>query len=224
MKIRERALWLIIALLAATSAAQGYQLYQDKVARTVAAAPDPWSKEDEWFQRMRKNPLKGGPIPFKDFDELFDDRFFGRRFDPFAEMRELEKRFHSRLGEPEQSLFGRSWDDWFGDRMDFSGIETKTKETEKEVVVELQISGLDKDSLNIDVNDSRIRVAYEARNIQNKSDGSGRQTLRSESVRRFEKVLPVPQNADGRNSRVERDGDTVKIVFPRRDRDFKADA
>jgi HSP20 family molecular chaperone IbpA len=224
MKVREKWLWLIIALLAATSAAQGYQLYQDKAARAAASAPDLWSREDEWFERTRKNLLKGGPIPFKDFDELFDDRFFGRRFDPFAEMRELEKRFHSRLGGPEQSLFGRSWDDWFADRMDFSGIETKTKETDKEVVVELTIPGLDKDSLNIDVNESRIRVAYEARNIQNKTDERGRQTLRSESVRRFEKVLPVPQNADGRSSRIERDGDTVKIVFPRTARGFKADA
>lgn len=224
MAIRRGMLWFFIALLAATSAAQGYYIYQDKRAQAASAPPDVWSKQDEWFKKARKDLLERRPIPFKDFDELFDDRFFGRRFDPFAEMREFEKRFHSRLGEPERSLFGRSWDDWFTERMDFSRIETKTKETDKEVVVELTIPNLDKDTLNIDVNESRIRVAYDARRVQDEKDGSGRQVLRSESVQHFEKILPVPEKADGRSSRIEREGDVVKIIFPSRERGIKADA
>lgn len=224
MAIRPGMLWFFIALLAATSAAQGYYIYQDRAAHAGSAPPDIWSKQDEWLKKARKDLFERRPIPFKDFDELFDDKFFGRRFDPFTEMREFEKRFHSRLGEPERSLFGSSWDDWFTERMDISRIETKTKETDKEVIVELNIPGLDKDSLNIDVNESRIRIAYDARRVEDQKDGSGRQVLRSESVQHFEKILPVPENADGKNSRIDREGKIVKIVFPRRERRIKSDA
>lgn len=170
MKSRERALCIMIALLAATSAARGYQLYQDKTARAGT----------------RNNPLKDGPLPLNLFDELLDG--------------------------------------WFADRQDFPGIETKTREADREIIVELAVPGLGKDSLNIDVNETRIRVAYEARSVRNRTDRDRRRTLRSESVRRFEKVLPVPHNADGRNSRIEREGDAVRIVFPRKDRGLRADA
>jgi HSP20 family protein len=179
MEIKRRTPWSLIALLAATSAAQGYYIYQDQA---------------------RKDHLERREIPFKDFDDLFDDRFFGRRFDPFAEMRELEKRFQSEFG------------------------ETKTAETDKEVIVELSIPGLDKDSLIIDVNESRIRIAYDARRVQDRKDAGGRRVMRSESSQHFEKILPVPENADGRSSRIEREGGAVKIIFPRRERGIEADA
>lgn len=222
--MKQRILWAFIALLATTCVAQGYYIHHQQRPQTPRpAAPEALLREDEWFQQARKRMLEGAPIPFKDFDELFDDRFFGRRFDPFAEMLELQKRFDSRLSQDQKSLFSRSWDDWFSDRMGLSAIEAKTKETDKEVVMELRIPGIDRDSLNIDVNESRVRVAYDAKDVQNKKDGSGREYFRSESIRHFEKVMPVPENADGRGSRIEREGDVVKIIFPRRQRGVKAD-
>lgn len=223
--MKQRILWGIIALLATTCVAQGYYIHiRQRPQNPRPEAPEALLREDEWFKQARKRMLEGAPIPFKDFDELFDDRFFGRRFDPFAEMRELQKRFDSRLGQDQKPLFSRSWDDWFSDRMGLSAIAAKTKETDKEVVVELSIPGLDKDSLNIDVNESRIRVAYDAKDARNKKDGSGREYFRSESIRHFEKLMPVPENADGRSSRIERQGEVVKIIFPRRKRGAKADA
>lgn len=215
--MRQRAFWvfaaLFIALLAATAVAKGRS-----DSGHAQAAPDFWTEQDQWIEQARKNLLRGSPIPFKDFDELFNDRFFSRRHDPFAEMLEFQKRLDSELGKREKTLFGRSWNDWFGDRMDLAAIQEKTQETDKEVIVEMKIGGLDKDTLKIDVNGSRIRVAYDAKKQEEKKDSNGKEIFRSESVQHFEKILPVPATADSQKSRIVKEGDVVKIIFERRQR------
>lgn len=215
--MRQRAFWtftaLFIALLAVSAVAKS-----GSSSGRAKTAPDFWAEQDPWIERARKNLLQGSPIPFKDFDGLFDDRFFSRRRDPFAEMLEFHKRLDSEVGKRERTLFGRSWNDWFGDRMDLAAIQEKTRETDKEVIVEMKIHGLDKDSFKIDVNSSRIRVAYDAKKLEEKKDGAGREIFRSESAQHFEKILPVPANADSQKSRIVKEGDVVKIIFDRRQR------
>jgi HSP20 family molecular chaperone IbpA len=218
--MKQRILWIFIALLATTCAAQGYYIHNQQRPQSA----ETFLREDEWLRQARKRMLEGGQIPFKDFDELFDDRLFGGRLDPFAEMRELQKHFNSQLWQDRKPFFSQSWDDWFSGRMDLSSVAVKTKETDKEVVVELHVPNLDKDSLNIDVNKSRIRVAYDAKDTRSSKDASGREYFRSESTRHFEKLMPVPENADGASSRIEREGNVVKIIFQRRQHGVKADA
>ncbi len=215
--MRQRAFWmfaaLFIALLAVTAVAKGRS-----DSGHAPAAPDFWAEQDQWIKRARKDLLQGSPIPFKDFDELFNDGFFSRRRDPFAEMLEFQKRLDSELASREKTLFGRSWNAWFGDRMDLAAIQEKTRETDNEVIVEMEVRGLDKDSLKIDVNGSRIRVAYDAQRREERKDGNGREIFRSESAQHFEKIMPMPENADSRKSRIEKEGDVVKIIFERRQR------
>lgn len=180
--------------------------------------PDFWAEQDKWIEQARENLLRGAPIPFKDFDALFDDAFFSRRRDPFAEMLEFQKRLDSELGGREKTLFGRSWSHWFGDRMDLAAIQGKIRETDNEVIVEVKIRDLDKDSLKIDVNASRIRVAYDAKKSEERKDGDGREIFRSDMVQHFEKIMPLPANADSRKSRIVKEGDVVKIIFEKRQR------
>lgn len=139
------------------------------------------------------------------WDGLFDDDFFKASFDPFP-------------------LFGQPWDGRLLQRMEMPAISAKTEERKKEVVVELSVPGLDKDSLNLSVDDSGIRIACDARTVQEKKDGSGREMFRGESTRHFEQVFPIPDDADGRASRIERKGDLVKVIFPRLEHAVKADA
>lgn len=167
MNLRQKALWVFVGLLLATSVAQGYY-----IRNAAAALPPP-----DWFETVRK--------------EFFDDELFKPSLDPFKEFDNLP-------------LLDQPWDGWFA----------KTKETDKDVVVELTIPGLDKDSLKVDVNSSRIRVAHEARKVHD----------HGEMESRFEQVLPVPEDADGRNARVSRDGDVVRITFPRKIHAIHADA
>lgn len=198
--MRQRAFWMFVALFVALIAATGVAKGGSSDGRATAA-PDPWAEQEQWVEQARKSLLQGSPILFKDFDQRF-----------------------SEPGGQEKTLFGRSWNDWFGDRMDLAAIREKTRETGKEVIVELKLAGLDKDSLNINVNDSRIRVAYDAKKVDDKKDGSGRDIFKSESIQHFEKIMPIPANADPQKSRIEREGDVIKIIFPKREGSVKADA
>jgi HSP20 family molecular chaperone IbpA len=209
---------LSVALIAATGAAK-----DGSSNGRETAAPDAWAEQDQWIEQARKDLLQGSPIPFKDFDRLFNDQFFSHHRDPFAEMLEFQKRLDSELGGPEKTLFGRSWNDWSGERMGLSAIQEKTRETDKEVIVELKIAGLDKDSLNINVSGARIRVSYDAKKLEDKKDGKGREIFKSESIQHFEKIMPIPQNADPKTSRIAKEGDVVKIIFPRKEGAVKAD-
>lgn len=111
-------------------------------------------------------------------------------------------------------MFGESWNDWFQDRMGLTGIRSEVVVTDKEVVVSFKIPGLKADSLEVDVNEQRIRAAYSARTVEEKkADGGVTQT---ESVRRFEKILPIPAAADPARRRIVREGDSFKVIFERR--------
>lgn len=227
--MRQRAFLMFIALsvvlLVVTGAARGGSAYGPATeAPAAAATPDPWADQDRGIAQARKNLPQESPIPFNDFDELFSDRFFSGPFDPFAQMLEFQKRLDSELSGDEKALFEAARDGWSDEPMGLASLREKTRETDKEVIVELRIPGLDKDSLNIDVNDSRIRVGCDAKKIEDKMDGSGREIYKSEMVRRFEKILPIPENAEPRNARIVRDGDDVKIIFPKMEGAVKADA
>lgn len=217
--MRQRAFWTFVALIAAAGVAKG-----SSSDGHATAAPDPWAEQEQWIEQARKSLLLGSPTSFKDFDELFNDRFFSRRRDPFAEMLEFQKRLDSEIGSPEKAFFGPSRNDWFGDRMALSAIQEKTREAGKEVIVELKLAGLDKDSLNININSSRIRVAYDAKKVEDKKDGSGREIFKTESIQHFEKIMPIPANADPQKNRIEREGNVVKIIFPKREGAVRADA
>ena len=50
----------------------------------------------------------GTPIPFRRFDDLFNDDFFGRRFDPFAEIENLHRQMSPLFPKDQRLLFEHS--------------------------------------------------------------------------------------------------------------------
>lgn len=216
--MREKILWCAVGLLSAACAAQAYHIRSERNARREPAVEDFWREQDEWLSRARKGMLGGAPLPSRSFDELFSDEFFGRRFDPFAEIESFKKRMAPLLPQAERSLLGRSWEGWFKDRMGVAELETEVKATDTEVILSFRAPGLEKGALDIDVNKDRIRIAYDVKEFEERNDEKSGARLRSESARRIEKILPIPPEADPDRSRVAREGDTVKIVFERRGR------
>lgn len=213
-----KMLWCVVGLLGATCAGQAYHIYSSREARAgrwKAPAEDFWKEQHDWIARAREQLLKGGSIPPGRFDELFDDAFFGRRFDPFAEIENFNKRIAPFLREDERALFGRSWNEWFTDRLGVADVETGIEKTDKEVVLSIRIPGLKGESLKIDVNDDRIRIAYDAESIERAQDGAGRTAFQAMRARHFVKILPIPEDADPKTSRVVREGGALKVVFRR---------
>lgn len=210
-----KILWCAVGLLSAVCAAQAYHIRsQDKSDDAKPGVEDLLREQDKWFSQARKRMLGGAPAPFQRFDDLFNDDFFGRRFDPFAEIEGFQKKMGPFLSDEERSVFGRSWNKWIHDRMGLAEIRSEVKTTGNEVIVSFNIPGLEGESLRVDVNDDRIRLAYDVKSIDEKKNAQG--TYREASSRHFEKVMPVPEDADPKTSRIAHEGDVVKITFEKR--------
>ena len=208
--------WLIALLvpLIVLCAAQSVYIYQQRQAQKRML--DPWAGLDQWMSQANRDLLSGDPVPFRDFDRLFNDRFFGKGFDPFRAIEGFPERFDTLLSPGNRPLFHQSWQDWFQSRMNVTGIDEQIQSTKNQVIVSLRIPGLQKESLNINVDKGRIRVSYSAKSGEEKKDKQGHLIQKSESIQEFEKVIPVPADADPTTAVMAKEGDNVKITFKKR--------
>lgn len=215
--MKNKILWCVVGVLGATCVGQGYYIHAQHKNNGRSAVEDFSKEQDQWISQTRKSMFGRDSVPFERFDDLFNDDFFGRRFDPFAEIENFRKGFGPPLPNEERSLLDRSWRDWFEDRMVVADIHPEIKTTDEQVILSLKIPGLEGESLNINVNDDRIRIAYDVRTVQDKKDGQGASYFRSQSIRHFEKILPIPDGADPKRNRIVHEdgvkGNVVKIIF-----------
>jgi len=209
--MRNRALVGVVALLAVACVVEaGYIL----VHRANASAPErdvsargAQQDLDRWETRVRKQIERSGRLGDEDFDRIFGDDFFRRRFDPFAEIDRVRRRIEEGLEGSGRAAFGDSFQSWFSKRMDLAGIRTSVADEGRDVAVSFGIPGLDTNSVKFDVNANRIRFRYDTRRDVKKN---GADVETAESV---EKVLPLPAGADPNGFEVRKGKDEVTLVF-----------
>jgi HSP20 family molecular chaperone IbpA len=209
--MRTKAPWGIAALLGATCLGEAGYIVAHRAAASASTrhAAGPRGEEDlgRVEERMHEAIARAGKLADQDFDQLFGDEFFRRRFDPFAEVGRMSRRIEQGLDASERALFASSFHDWFSKRLDLTGITTNTADEGKDVALTFGIPGLDADSVNLDVNANRIRLRYGARKDVKKG---GSEVETTESV---EKVLPLPAGADPNGFEVRKGKDEITLVF-----------
>jgi hypothetical protein len=205
-----RAPWGIAALLGVACLGEAGYIVTHRAAASSpserAVAP-PAEDLDRWERRLHDEIARTGRLGDKDFDALFGDDFFRRRFDPFAEVDRVSRKLEDGLEASERGLFSSSFHDWFSKRMDLAGITTRIADQGQNVLVTFGIPGLDEDSVKFDVNANRIRFRYDARKDVKKG---GKDVETSEDV---EKILPLPRGADPNGFEVRKGKDEITLVF-----------
>ncbi|HVO51693.1 MAG TPA: hypothetical protein VMV60_11910 [Thermoanaerobaculia bacterium] len=208
-----RAPWGIAALLGLACVGEaGYIAAHRASASSPQAAGTARPADAElghWEKRLHEAIAKSGKLEDHDFDALFGDDFFRRRFDPFSEVDRVGRRLAEGLDASDRGLFDTSFHDWFSKRMALTGITTKVVDEGKDVEVTFGVPGLDEDSAKFDVNANRIRFRYDARTEETHD---GRDVRTSEKV---EKILPLPAGADPNGFEVRKGKDEVTLVFRR---------
>lgn len=132
-----------------------------------------------------------------------------------ADIENLKKRMTPMQQDEQGSLLGQAFEDWFQAKVAVSGIRSDVKITDRQVIVSFKIPGLKAETLKIVVNDVLIRATYSARSFVEANDERG--AYRSEAVRQFETVMPVPSDADAAKHRFIQEGEGFKIIFEKRD-------
>jgi HSP20 family molecular chaperone IbpA len=228
--MKEKFLWIAVIALAALCAGEAWYIHAGRGRQAPAAAAraltearrDSEAKAfasaaedmEAWRNKVHERLMKGtAPAP-EDFDRFFDDEFFGRRFSPFAEMERIHRQMTEAFKDSERVMFDDSWDKWFAERMDMDQFETSVERSDKEVVVTVKVPGIDKAKADISVNNDRIKMAFTSRRENEEKTAAG--VAKSEAVRSYVKILPVPADAVPGSSKSVVEGDKVKIVFARK--------
>lgn len=96
-----------------------------------------------------------------------------------------------------------------------AGIRSQIVSTDREIIVSFRVPGLRADSLRVAVGPVRVTITCDAVGVE--ESGGGGRGGRREAARRYEMVMPLPENADGARHRVVGEGEAFKIIFEKLD-------
>jgi HSP20 family protein len=135
----------------------------------------------------------------------------GRSWDPFAEMgriqEEMDRMFQNSFGQFGQ---GRGT---FSSNMTYD-YDLDLKETEEGYEITLDMTGLDKDKIDIEINEYSITVKGEQSKEEQEESANG--FFQSQSFGSFMKTIPLPVDADTTKLKTEKEGDSLVIKLPKK--------
>ncbi len=227
--MREKYLWMAIAVLTALTLGQACYIYEETAAANESSDPSPlkpepgkaaysqkaadaqWDEFRKWRGRIQGKLDSGAPLLEPDFDAYFDDRYFAGSPEPFAEMERVRRRMAGLVGGREMPLFESYWDKWFEQRMRMGRFATETVRAGTEIVITIKVPGLEAGTADVNITADRIKVSFTARSSPGKTRPDP--VVMRESSRRYIKMLPVPYDADAATGKTEVTGELVKIEF-----------
>lgn len=210
-----KVLYCVIALLLIACLGQAYYIHSKKTYSSVVSARTDWpSRTDKLQQDVRQKLQKREALPPELFDAFFNDEFFGRRFNPFAEMERMHRQMAEMLGEPEKLQFDNSWGRWFSERIGMDEFKTSISRTDKNVILTMTIPGIDNKTADININTDRIKISFATKNVQDKKEGGG--AIHSESSQSYMKIIPIPEDAVAATAKTEIKNSKVTITFDKK--------
>lgn len=136
-----------------------------------------------------------GSDPLRDkYEELFDQKFPARGYDPFNRLRPFD----------DVQAFNRAFDQ----RTD--GVSNLVERTDQQVVMTVTWPGSADQAIDVDVRNGLVRLVP-----SRGTEATGRWRFRSAMSRQVE--LEVPKDAAGTTAKVSREGDQFRIAFERRE-------
>lgn len=210
-----KVLYGIIIVLLIACLGQAYYIHSKTLSSPAAASHTDWpTRTDKLQQDVRQKLQKGETVPPALFDDFFNDEFFGRRFNPFAEMERMHQQMAEMFRESEKLQFDNSWDKWFSERIGMDEFKTSISRTDKNVILTMTIPGIDSKTADININNDRIKVSFSAKNVQDKKEGGG--SMHSESSQSYVKIMPIPDDAVAGTAKTVMDKNLVTITFDRK--------
>ena len=227
--MREKYLWLVIAVLTALSLGQACYICERpaaagevtdpprqraellKMGYSEKASDAQWEEFQRWRDRLQGRLDSGTPLLEPDFDAFFNDKYFSMRQEPFSEMEGIRKQLSDNVGQTEKPLFDSYWEKWFEQRMKMGQFRTELVRAGSEITLTIQVPGLAAGTAGADISGGRIKVSFSAKALsEQKGRGSA---IVSESSQDYVKILPVPEDADAATGKVEISANRVTISF-----------
>ena len=130
------------------------------------------------------------------------------RFDPFEEI--------ARMHEEMDRVFARMFKSHKGKELQWSSFKSPLsdlKETEKGIVASIELPGVDKDGIELNVTDTSIEVKAENR-IEKKHEKEGFSSYESR-MSRFCRRIPLPSEIDASQAKASFKNSILRIEAPK---------
>lgn len=131
--------------------------------------------------------------------------------DPFEDINKMQEQMDRMF----QNSFGRSGakQGIFSSNMSFDP-DFDLKQTDKGYEIRFDMKGMDKNKIDIQINDHSITIKGEQSRKDKKE--SQNQYFSSESFGSFMKTIPLPADADTTKIKTEKEGDSIVIRLPKK--------
>ena len=168
---------------------------------------------DSWLDQITAKLNSDKPVTSEDFDAVFNDNFFSNSSAPFKDIELLEKKVNDRL-ENQKKQFGNSYHQWVADRLEVNDLEPDIINGEDTVAFDFKTPQAQSNSVNIDINKVRIKLAYAAKDEREikRPDGT---YMKTSFLKRREKIIALPAGVNPAKYKVEQAPGRVRIIFNR---------
>ncbi|MCX5786748.1 MAG: hypothetical protein NTX59_13790 [Elusimicrobia bacterium] len=166
---------------------------------------------DGWLGQITAKLNSDKAVTPADFDAMFNDDFFSNSSTPFKDIELLEKKVNDRL-ENQKKQFGNSYHKWVADRLEVNDLEPDIINGEDTVALDFKTPQAQNDSIKIDINKARIKMAYAAKDEQEikRPDGT---YMKTSFLKRHEKIMALPAGVNPAKYKVEQAPGRVRIIF-----------
>jgi len=134
------------------------------------------------------------------------------RWDPFNEMERMQEEMNRLF---QNSFSNRGWSSggMFSNNLSFDH-DFDLKETDNGYEIKFDMTGLDKEKIDIEINEYSITVKGE--HSRQDTEESPDRYFSSQSFGSFMKTIPLPVDADTTKLKTEKEGDTLVIRLPKK--------
>ncbi|MCX5785487.1 MAG: hypothetical protein NTX59_07345 [Elusimicrobia bacterium] len=227
--MREKYLWLAIAVLVVLTLGQARFIHKHSLAATEDLEQQPlrpeiqksfhaekasdsrWEEFETWRDKIKGQLNLGTPLQERDFDVFFNDRFFSRDYNPFTEMEHIHRQMRDVFAGPKKTLFDNYWDKWFAQRLGIEEFKVDILRANRDVTLIIYVPGLIAKIADIDITNDRIKLSFSAKISSEEKSAGG--IIKKESSQSYVKILPIPEEAAANTGKMEIDGERVKIKF-----------
>jgi HSP20 family protein len=131
----------------------------------------------------------------------------------WQKMRKMQRKMDRLFGNIGTVGFGKKFEDEDGELGKYRKAWTDFRENEEEFLVYVEIPGVDKEDIKLDINNEAIEIKAEKRQVKNKEDIEKGEYSYSKSYTGFARRIEMPEDADLSKIDAEYKNGVLRIVI-----------
>lgn len=187
MKQNDKIILPLTFVLGLSVGGVGTHLYQQNKNESFTAVVDTQKKYDRFY------------------DRFFNQDFFAGKSSPFEQMEKIR-----------DEMDKLTFDDWYKGRFGGDISEIKQSEDSKNVYYRINLEGLDRQSVRVDVVNGQLNIFGQKNEIEAQEDDENNQVSRYQFHQSFQRSFPVPEGVDDTKVKVSTEGDEIVVQFPKK--------